>query len=259
VISNGGSGHPGGSLSATDLLTALYFAVLRQKPSEPTWPQRDRFVLSKGHACPALYVILAELGYFPRAELQGFRKINRMLQGHPEYGIPGIEVPTGSLGQGFSSSVGIALGLKMQSKAQRVYVLVGDGESQEGQVWEAAMAAAHYRLSNMTALVDYNRMQQDGFLEDIRRMEPFAQKWRAFGWETREIDGHNIEEILEALEWAARIEKSPQAIIARTIKGKGISFMENVPKWHGTQPPSEQELAAALEELRARERKLAHG
>lgn len=256
VICDGGSGHPGGSLSATDLLTTLYFAVMSQMPEEPSWPMRDRFVLSKGHACPALYVILAELGYFPQSELKGFRKIGRMLQGHPEYGTPGIEVPTGSLGQGFSSALGIALGLKRQGGPQRVYVLVGDGEIQEGQVWEAAMAAPQLQLSNLTVFVDYNKIQQDGFVNDIRPLEPLADKWRAFGWAVKEIDGHDMTGILDVIEWAQHIPNQPQVVIAHTVKGKGVSYMENVPKWHGTKPPTEEEMTIAMDELKREEVRL---
>ncbi len=256
LICDGGSGHPGGSLSATDILTTLYFSVMTQKPHDPHWSGRDRFVLSKGHACPALYVILAELGYYSKNELGGFRKIGRMLQGHPEYGTPGIEVPTGSLGQGFSSAVGIALGLKWQQQAPRVYVLIGDGESQEGQVWEAVMAGSHHQLDNLTVIVDYNKIQQDGFLKHTRTLEPLADKWRAFNWAVREIDGHNIGEILQAMEWAQGISHQPQVIIAHTVKGKGVSYMENIPKWHGTKPPSAEEMAVAFDELNQEEARL---
>ncbi len=255
LIKEGGSGHPGGSLSATDILTALYFDALNHNPEEPFWPERDRFILSKGHACPALYVVLAEAGYFPKEELHGFRKINRMLQGHPEYGTPGIEVPTGSLGQGFSVSVGIALGLKLQNKSPHVYALLGDGETQEGQVWEAAMAAGHKRLDNLTIFIDYNKIQQDGFLDDTMTLEPFSDKWRAFNWAVREIDGHDFVQILEGIEWAKSIPDAPQVLICNTIKGKGVSFMENEPKWHGTQPPTDEEMKQALDELKMEESK----
>ncbi|RMD92989.1 MAG: transketolase [Calditrichaeota bacterium] len=253
VIYYGGSGHPGGSLSATDIMTALYFDIMKHDPKYPHLPDRDRFVLSKGHACPALYVILAECGYYSKEELRGFRQIGRMLQGHPEYGIPGIEVPTGSLGQGFSSSVGIALGLKLQNIPARVYVLLGDGELQEGQVWEAALFASHQRLGNLTIFIDYNKMQQDGFIEDTCTLEPLAQKWQAFNWHVESINGHDFQEILESVNQAKQIQDRPQVIIAHTIKGKGVSFMENVPRWHGTKPPTPQELETALQELQEEE------
>ncbi len=258
TIVTGGSGHPGGSLSATDILCALYRHVLRHRPAEPDWKERDRFVLSKGHACPALYVLLARCGYFPREELAGFRQIGRMLQGHPSTKTPGVECVSGSLGQGFSSALGMAVGLQHQGQlSPHVYTLVGDGELQEGQCWEVIQAAGHRAQANFTAFVDYNKMQQDGMIEEILRLEPLAEKWRAFGWEVHEIDGHDMGSILDAIEWARGVKHAPQVIIAHTIKGKGVSFMEGVQRWHGTAPPNAEELSQAMGELRTLESELA--
>ncbi|MFC2175177.1 transketolase [archaeon] len=241
-----GSGHPGGSLSAADVLATLYFHTLRHKPKEPNWPERDRFVLSKGHAAPALYAALAEAGYFPLSDLKGLRKIGHHLQGHPSMKTPGVEACTGSLGQGLSISVGMALAARLDKRDNHIYCLVGDGECQEGQVWEAAMAASNYHLDNLTVVIDRNGLQIDGFTEDVMAIEPFAAKWRAFGWHVIKINGHNIPEIMAAL--AHREEGKPVAIIANTIKGSGVSFMENVAGFHGT-PADQQQLEQALEEL----------
>lgn len=233
MIHRAGSGHPGGALSAADIVATLYFSVLRIDPARPDWPDRDRFVLSKGHACPVVYAALARRGFFPVEELWTLRKLGSRLQGHPDVRkTPGIDATTGSLGQGISVACGLALAAKIDARGYRVYTMVGCGESQEGQVWEAAMCAAHYKLDNLTAIVDYNRLQLDGTLAEIMEIEPLAEKWGAFGWRVLEIDGHNFVEIQEALSTARATTGQPTVIIARTIKGKGVSFMENQVKWH---------------------------
>jgi transketolase len=245
------SGHPGGALSAADVVTALYFKVLRLDPSRPDWPDRDRFVLSKGHACPLWYAALAERGYFPVDELLTLRRIDGRLQGHPDMTkTPGVDITTGSLGQGLSAGVGMALGLRLDRRPSRVYVILGDGELNEGQVWEAAMAAAKYRLDNLTAVVDYNNLQLDGWCDEIMPLEPLADKWRAFNWEVIEIDGHAMTEILEAFARAARVKGRPTVIIAHTVKGKGVSFMEDQRDWHG-KAPDDEEFRLAMHELGA--------
>lgn len=241
------SGHPGGSLSATDVIATLYFHTLRHRPEQPDWPDRDRFVLSKGHAAPALYAALAESGYFASSNLKELRRVGKTLQGHPYIHTPGVEACTGSLGQGISIAVGMALAAKLDSRQSHIYCMVGDGECQEGQVWEAAMAGAHYGLDNLTVIVDRNGLQIDGFTEDVMALEPLGQKWRSFGWDVRKINGHSIPEIMSAL--SHRAEGKPVAIIASTIKGKGVSFMENVCAFHGT-PANQQQLEQALEELK---------
>lgn len=249
MLAHAGSGHPGGSLSVTDLLTALYFTRLRHRPSDPRWADRDRVVLSKGHAAPALYAILAESGYFPREQLLTLRKLGSMLQGHPDRTrTPGIESSTGSLGQGISVAVGMALAGKLDKKAYRVYAFLGDGELQEGEVWEASMAGAHYKLDNLCAVIDFNGFQIDGRVQEIMNPEPIPEKWEAFGWAVREIDGHNMREIVAAYDWAMGVKGKPAAVVAHTIKGKGVSFMESKAHWHGV-PPSAEEAARALEEL----------
>ncbi len=249
MIALAGSGHPGGSLSGVEIACALYFHAMRIRPAEPDWPERDRFVLSKGHAAPLLYAVLAQAGYFPREELKGLRRIDRMLQGHPDAkGTPGVEVSTGSLGQGIAVANGIALAGKLDGRDYRVYVLVGDGELQEGLVWEAAMAAAHYRLDNVTVFVDYNGFQIDGRIQDVMNPDPVPDKWRAFGWHVLEIDGHDFPQILSAIDTARSVQGKPTAVIARTVKGKGISFMENQVGWHGVAPKPD-ELERALVEL----------
>lgn len=248
MISRAGSGHPGGSLSVTDLLVALYFARLSHRPKEPRWPDRDRVVLSKGHAAPALYATLAECGYFPKGELLKLRKMGALLQGHPDTTrTPGVEASTGSLGQGISVAVGIALAGILDKKEYRVYAFCGDGELQEGEVWEAAMAGAHYHLDNLTVVVDNNGFQVDGRIQDIMNPEPIAAKWEAFGWAVREINGHDFGEIIAAYDWAAAVKGKPSAIVARTVKGRGVSFMEGKPQWHGVAPSSEEAAKALLE------------
>ncbi|HHX51090.1 MAG TPA: transketolase [Clostridia bacterium] len=249
MVGEAGSGHPGGSLSAADIVTALYFHVLRIRPQEPSWPDRDRFILSKGHAAPVLYAALAEKGFFPKEELLTLRKLGSRLQGHPDLTkLPGVEMSTGSLGQGLSVANGMALAGKLDGKGYRVYVLLGDGEVQEGMVWEAAMAASHYGLDNLTAILDHNKLQIDGPTSQVMSPEPLAAKWSAFGWHVLEISGHDLAQILDALAKAKNIKGKPTMIIADTVKGKGVSFMENQVDWHGVAPKPEQ-VALALEEL----------
>jgi len=249
MIGDAGSGHPGGSLSMTDILVALYFSVLRHNPKDPHWPERDRFVLSKGHGAPALYAVLAEAGYFPVAELSTLRRWGSRLQGHADVNrTPGVEMSGGSLGQGLSFSVGVALAGKLDHYSYRVYTLLGDGECDEGQVWEAAMAAGHFHLDNLTAIVDRNRLQLDGWTERIMDLEPLADKWRAFGWQVIEADGHDMAQVLDAFHQAQRVRDRPSVIIAQTVKGKGVSFMENNVDFHG-RAPTKDELERALKEL----------
>lgn len=243
------SGHPGGSLSAADIVAALYFHVMRYDPANPKDPNRDRFVLSKGHASPVLYAALAEAGFFPKEEIITFRRINSRLQGHPDMKkLPGVEFTTGSLGQGLSGAAGMAIAGKVDKRDYRVFCLVGDGESQEGQIWEAAMSSAHYELDNLTAITDFNGLQIDGSNEVIMGVTPLADKWRAFGWHVIEIDGHDFKQILDALSPDQKVAGKPTMIIAKTVKGKGVSFMENVCDWHG-KAPSEEQVAQALAEL----------
>jgi transketolase len=241
------SGHTGGSLSVIDLLTVLYFHTMRHDPANPGWPDRDRLVLSKGHAAPAQYVALADAGYFPREDLSMLRRLGSHLQGHPDSkGTPGVEVCTGSLGQGLSMANGMALALRLDGKPSRVYAVLGDGELQEGQVWEAAMAAAHYGLDNLCILVDANGLQIDGDVTAVMNVEPIGDKFRAFGHHVLEIDGHDIEAIASALEAAQQVKERPTTIIARTVKGKGVHFFENKAAYHGV-TPSDEELPRALE------------
>jgi transketolase len=249
MLHEAASGHPGGSLSAVELVTALYFGgILRYDPDRPDWPDRDRFLLSKGHGVPVQYAAMAEAGYLDVAELKTLRRIDTRLQGHPVLGsLPGIEASTGSLGQGLSIGLGMALAARLDGAEWRVFVLLGDGECQEGQVWEAAMAAGHHRPDNLIAMVDYNKFQLDGAIEDIIGLEPLAAKWESMGWQAREIDGHDIEQVVDALHWAMSV-RAPACIIAHTVKGKGVSFMEGENAYHGV-APSEEELARALGEL----------
>ncbi|GED15702.1 transketolase [Aneurinibacillus migulanus] len=249
MVAAANSGHPGGSLSAADILAVLYFHEMNAGPDKISDPDRDRFVLSKGHASPVLYASLAEKGYLPKEELATFRKINSRLQGHPSKKmLPGVEQSTGSLGQGLSAANGMALAARLDKRDYRVYALLGDGEIQEGMVWEAAMAAGHYKLDNLVAILDYNHLQIDGNVEDIMNVGPVADKFRAFNWHVIEIDGHNLEEIISALDEAKTVKGMPTFIVAHTVKGKGVSYMENACGWHGTAPNAEQ-LAQALEEL----------
>jgi transketolase len=250
MTAEAGSGHPGGSLSSADIVTALYFRVLRHDPHNPHWPDRDRFILSKGHAAPLLYAALAESGYFPADELLTLRKLGSRMQGHTDRGVtPGVEMSSGALGQGLSFSIGVALAARLDGQGHRIYVLLGDGECDEGQVWEAAMAAAHYKLDNITAIVDRNGLQIDGWCCDVMNTEPLPDKWRAFGWHTIEVDGHDMEQLIGAFEQAKTIKGKPTMIIAHTIKGKGVSFMENKAEFHGKAPTAEQ-AKRALKELK---------
>ena len=250
MLTESRSGHPGGSLSAADILTTLYFGEMNIDPKNPKDENRDRFVLSKGHAAPVLYSVLARRGYFPIEELNTLRKINSRLQGHPSMKcLPGVDMSTGSLGQGISVSVGMALAGKIDNKDYRVYTLLGDGELEEGQVWEAAMAAAHYKLDNLTAFVDFNGLQIDGDITKVMNPSPIDKKFEAFGWNVIVIDGHDFKAIKNALNTAKEIKGIPTAIIANTVKGKGVSFMENQSSWHGTAPNDEQRIQA-LKELK---------
>ena len=235
------SGHPGGSLSAADILTTLYFGEMNVDPKNPKDENRDRFVLSKGHAAPVLYSVLARKGFFEVEELKTLRKIGSRLQGHPSMKcLPGVDMSTGSLGQGISAAVGMALAGKIDNKNYRVYALLGDGELEEGQVWEAAMSAAHYKLNNLTAFIDFNGLQIDGDITTVMNPSPIDKKFEAFGWNVLTIDGHDIEEIQGAIEKAKACNDKPTAVICKTVKGKGVSFMENVAAWHGTAPSKEQ-------------------
>jgi len=249
MISEAGSGHPGGSLSCIEVVSVLFFHKMRHNPKRPDWLERDRFVLSKGHAAPTLYATLAEAGYFPVGELRSLRKFGSILQGHPDRKrTPGVEVSTGSLGQGLSVANGMALAGKLDGKKYRVYVLLGDGECNEGQVWEAAMFSSHYKLDNLTAIVDRNGLQIDGPTEKVMSIEPIADKWRAFGWNVVEIDGHKLDEIVSALDSAEKCRQKPTVVIAHMTKGKGVSFMEWVADYHG-KAPNKEELEKALCEL----------
>jgi transketolase len=249
MLSKAGSGHPGGSLSVVEIMVSLYFSKLRHDPKNPKWPERDRFLMSKGHAAPVWYATLAQAGYFPTAELDSLRKFGSILQGHPDMKrTPGVESSSGSLGQGLSIATGVALAGKIDKKSYRVYTLIGDGESQEGQIWEAAMSAAHYKLDNLCVIQDYNGLQIDGSIDKIMSPLPLAEKWKAFGWNTIETDGHDIKSLIESLNQAETVKGKPSIIIARTVKGKGVSFMENKSEWHGKTPNAEQ-TQKALQEL----------
>jgi transketolase len=265
------SGHPGGSLSAVEVLAALYLRVMRHDPANPDWPDRDRFILSKAHATPVLYAFLAESGYLPAEELSTFRRLNSRLQGHSKVGtVPGVEMSGGSLGQGLSYSIGQCLAARLDSRDYRVYCLLGDGELDEGQVWEAAMAASHHQVANLTAIVDRNHIQNDGYGDydrapanghpvaggwvrpeghtvNIMNLEPLADKWSAFGWQVQEVNGHDALAVAEALERAKGVLNGPSVIIATTVKGKGVSFMENNPAFHGKAPNAEERERALAE------------
>jgi len=249
MTSKAGSGHPGGSLSAVEIVTTLYFKVMRHKPHDPQWPDRDRFILSKGHAAPVLYATLAECGYFPVSELLTLRQMDSFLQGHTDCTItPGVEMSAGALGQGLSFALGVALAGRLNKQDYRVHVLLGDGECDEGQVWEAAMASAHFKADNLVAIVDNNGQQIDGWNRNVMNLEPFPAKWQAFGWQVIEVDGHSIPQLAQAFKKAKQIKGQPTVIIAHTIKGKGVSFMENNPDFHGA-APNAIELDLALKEL----------
>ncbi|PYN15380.1 MAG: transketolase [Candidatus Rokuibacteriota bacterium] len=255
MLAHAGSGHPGGSLSVIDILTTIYFGRLRHDPTRPDWPERDRVVLSKGHAVPALYSVLAKAGYFPEKQLITLRKLGSPLQGHPDRTmLPGIEAATGSLGQGLSISLGLALGLKLSGSAARVYCVLGDGEIQEGQIWEAAMSAPKlgqpgHPLDNLVAILDYNKIQLDNFVTKILDLEPVLTKWQSFGWPVVEIDGHDIAQIVKALDHAEATRGVPTFVVAHTVKGKGVSFMENDPEWHGKAPKPAEAIAGIREIL----------
>ena len=249
AVYSANSGHPGGALSCADILTVLYFNEMNIDPKKPNDINRDRFILSKGHASPALYSVLANKGYFPVENLKTFRKIDSILQGHPDMTkVPGVDMTTGSLGQGLSAANGMALNAKLKNKNYRVYCLVGDGEIEEGQIWEAAMTAVHYKLDNMCLIVDNNNLQIDGTIDDVMSPYPIDKKFKAFGFEVININGHDIDEILKAFEVSKNIKGKPTAIVAKTIKGKGISYMENQVGWHG-KAPNKEEYELAIKEL----------
>lgn len=249
MIYAGQSGHPGGSLSAVEIVAALYLRIMRHDPQHADWPERDRFILSKAHTVPVLYAILAECGYLPVEELKTFRQLNSRLQGHSKAGtVPGVEMSGGALGMGLSFSIGHCLAGRLDQRDYRVYCLMGDGEQDEGQVWEAAMAASHHEIGQLTVIVDRNGVQNDGYVKDIMRQEPLADKWRAFGFEVQEVDGHDVYAVIDALEASRQIKDRPSMIIASTIKGKGVSFMQNTAAWHG-KAPNTDEYQRALAEI----------
>jgi len=243
-----GSGHPGGSLSAVEIFLALYHYKMNHRPEDPQWEDRDRLIVSKGHVTPVVYVTLANAGYFPKEELEGFRKFGSRLQGHVHTKVPGVEFNTGSLGHGLSVANGIALGAKTQKKDFNTYCVMGDGEIQEGSVWEAAMTAAHFKLDNVCAIVDYNKIQENGPVSEIKSLDPLIDKWKSFGWHAVEIIGHNFKQLIAALDEFDTVKDKPFVIIAHTIKGKGISFMEGNCNWHG-KAPNDKQLEEALLEL----------
>jgi transketolase len=247
AVNAASSGHIGGSLSVTDILTVLYFDEMRVNTKEPKWTDRDRLVLSKGHCTPALYGVLAEKGFFPKEELLHFRSLHSMLSGHAEYHVPGVDMSTGSLGQGLSVAVGMALSARVDKKDYRVYAIMGDGEIEEGQIWEAAMCAGFYNMDNLVAFVDNNNLQIDGAITNVMSSYPIDKKFEAFNWNVINIDGHNLPEIKAALEKAKNAKGKPTAIIAKTVKGKGVSFMENIAGWHGKAPSHEQHDVAVAE------------
>lgn len=249
MLTKAESGHPGGSLSCVDIVVALYFHVMRHDPKRPLWPERDRFHMSKGHCAPTWYAALAKAGYFPAEWLDNLRRLNCPLQGHPDMlKTPGVEMSSGSLGQGLSIANGMALAARLDGRHSRIYVLLGDGEIQEGQVWEAAMTSAHRKLDNLCAIIDNNGLQIDGHIDEVKSLGSIPAKWKSFGWNVVEVDGHNMKEILEAFEAAESTKGCPTAIIARTVKGKGVSFMEHVCDYHGV-APTKQECTRALDEL----------
>ncbi|RMF05849.1 transketolase [Candidatus Woesearchaeota archaeon] len=259
MLAEAKSGHSGGSLGLADIFTVLYFRVMKHKPSDPFWPERDIFILSNGHVVPVRYAVMARAGYLPVKELLTLRKLGTRLQGHPHRGdLPGLETSAGSLGQGLSIAVGAAYGLKMDGKPNTVFCSMGDGELQEGSIWEAAMAAGHYKLDNLIGFVDRNMLQIDGNTEDVMKLEPLADKWKSFNWEVIEANGHSIKEITEAFEKAKAVKGKPAVILFHTKMGKGVSFMEDKAEWHG-KPPSIDEMKKALEELQETEEKIKAG
>ncbi len=249
IVYNAQSGHPGGSLSAIDMLVGLYNHKLKIEPKNPMWQERDRFVLSKGHCSPAIYAVLADKGFFPKTELEGYRKIGRMLQGHPELSTPGIDFAGGALGQGICFALGIALACRLDKKICNVYAMIGDGESQEGSVWESSMAAAFYKLDNLIVILDKNQVQQTGKTKEIMDIGNDGLKWKAFGWNVIDINGHDMPQIVKALDKASKLKnKKPTIIISNTVKGKGVSFMELNYKFHG-KAPNDEEYKKAIEEI----------
>jgi transketolase len=252
------TGHTGGSLSCLDIMVTLYYEIMNIDPKNPKWTERDRFILSKGHSVEGYYTILADLGFFPKEELKTFSKYQSRLIGHPTLKVPGIEMNTGALGHGLSAAIGMALAGKMDQKAYKVYVLMGDGEQAEGSVWEAAMAAGNYKLDNLIAIIDRNRLQISGNTENVMRLEPFRDKWSAFGWEVTEVAGNDIAKLVELFRKLPDVAGKPHLVIANTTKGKGISYMENVAKWHHG-VPSEEQLAQALKELQQSGEEVAKG
>lgn len=250
MLNSAGSGHPGGSLSAVEILLILYEVQMKHNPQSPEWEGRDRLIVSKGHITPGVYVTLANAGYFPKEELKTFRKFGSRLQGHVHHKVPGVEFNTGSLGHGLSVANGIALGNKLLHKTNKTYCLMGDGEIQEGSVWEAAMMASHYKLDNVCAIVDYNKVQENGPTNDIKNLEPLTDKWRAFGWHAVEVIGHNFKNLIDGFAEFGKVKDKPFVMIAHTIKGKGVSFMEGDRNWHG-KAPNKQQLEEALKELEA--------
>jgi transketolase len=251
MIHEARSGHVGGSFSATELVVALYYQTMRHDPANPSWPDRDRFILSKGHCAPVIYAVLADCGYFPKEDLRHFRRPGSHLQGHPyQPKTPGLEASTGTLGLGLSTALGMALGAKLRGQSHYCYVLCGDGELQEGQIWEAGLFASKYKLDNVIAFVDRNYLQTDGNTEDVMPLDPLVDKWRAFGWNSFDIDGHDFTQIFAAIDRAKAEAGKPTMIVANTIKGKGVSFMENQCEWHSG-PPTPEQYSQAMEELRA--------
>ncbi len=255
MLEKAGSGHTGGSLSIVEILISLYYQRMNVDPEKQDWKERDKFVLSKGHGCPALYAVLADLGFFPREKLWTLRKLGSLLQGHPQLGLPGLETSSGSLGQGLSVAVGFALAARMDGINSRTYCLMGDGETNEGQIWEAAMTAAHYKLDNLCGIIDFNKLQIDGFCCEVKGQGEYRKKWEDFGWYAVEADGHDLEQLDKAFDAVQTVKDRPQIIIAHTIKGKGISFVENKVEWHGIAPKKE-ELEKALAELDEQEKEL---
>ncbi|MEO8028523.1 MAG: transketolase [Bryobacteraceae bacterium] len=249
MITAAKSGHPGGSLSATEIVVTLYHSILRHDPANPKWPDRDRFILSKGHACPVLYAVMADCGYCPVDQLNTLRQMGSIYQGHPDVRfLPALEASTGSLGEGLSLALGMGLAAKLDGSPARAYVVLGDGEVQEGQIWEAAMFGGFHQVDNVCCIVDRNKIQLDGFVKDIMDLSPLVDKWRSFNWHVIEVDGHDIGELQKAFAEAADTKGKPTVLIANTIKGKGVSFMENNPKFHGT-APTKEEAEKALAEL----------
>ena len=249
MIHEANAGHPGGSLSAADILAALYFRVMNIDPARPDWPDRDRFILSKGHACPVWYAALAERGYYDKKHLHTLRKLDSILQGHPDmHKTPGVDMTAGSLGQGCCAGLGMALAARVNKRSYRVWTVIGDGEMQEGSVWEMAMSAAGFKVDNLTVILDRNRIQNDDFVDKVMPLGLVAEKWQAFGWQVVEIDGHNMGQVVDALEASRTVTGKPAMIVAHTIKGKGVSFMENNPAWHG-RAPNKAEADQALQEI----------